>query len=175
MALVKRAPSSRSTNRPNRGCGRLLLPIFATLCGVVSILNIFLSEFLAERDSSVTTEVVVNVNGNDSPQHRISGLTCDSYGGPSEEDASEMVFWSDIPSDSRYRSPFYSSDNATKYLTFEPDQGGWNNLRMAMETVLVLAHATGRTLVMPPEADIYLLKKASNWPRVTTGFHVFVS
>jgi GDP-fucose protein O-fucosyltransferase len=42
-------------------------------------------------------------------------------------------------------------------MTFEPDGGGWNNIRMAMETVVGLAIATGRTLVLPPEQRIYLL------------------
>lgn len=42
-------------------------------------------------------------------------------------------------------------------MTFEPDGGGWNNIRMAMETVVGLAIATGRTLVLPPEQRFYLL------------------
>ena len=40
--------------------------------------------------------------------------------------------------------------------------GGWNNVRMAMETVLVAAHAMGRTLVLPPEHDMYLLSNVRN-------------
>ena len=44
-----------------------------------------------------------------------------------------------------------------KYLTFEPDHGGWNNIRMAMETALVMSHAMGRTLVLPPEQGMYLI------------------
>jgi hypothetical protein len=39
--------------------------------------------------------------------------------------------------------------------------GGWNNIRMGMETVLLFAHATGRTLIIPPEQPWYLLDKSS--------------
>jgi GDP-fucose protein O-fucosyltransferase len=46
-----------------------------------------------------------------------------------------------------------------KYITFEPDVGGWNNIRMQMESVLVMAAATGRTLVLPPDQPLYLLNK----------------
>lgn len=58
----------------------------------------------------------------------------DVKGHPDESMIEDMVYWSDIPSDSKYRSPFYDKN---KYLTFEPDHGGWNNIRMAMETVSI--------------------------------------
>eukprot|EP00586_Coscinodiscus_wailesii_P017298 CAMPEP_0172491018 /NCGR_PEP_ID=MMETSP1066-20121228/21672_1 /TAXON_ID=671091 /ORGANISM="Coscinodiscus wailesii, Strain CCMP2513" /LENGTH=643 /DNA_ID=CAMNT_0013259805 /DNA_START=121 /DNA_END=2052 /DNA_ORIENTATION=- len=90
--------------------------------------------------------------------HNLAGLSCAKYGGPSDEAASEMVYWSDIPGDSEFTSPFYN-DGEEKYMTFEPDGGGWNNIRMAMETVVALAYAMGRTLVMPPEQRMYLLGK----------------
>lgn len=45
------------------------------------------------------------------------------------------------------------------FLPIKPDGGGWNNIRMAMETILGLAIATGRTLVLPPEQRMYLLAK----------------
>lgn len=48
-----------------------------------------------------------------------------------------------------------------QYVTFEPDHGGWNNIRMSMEVVLVFAFVTGRTLVLPPEQPMYLLNKGS--------------
>jgi hypothetical protein len=52
--------------------------------------------------------------------------------------------------------------SARKYLLFEPDRGGWNNIRMAAETAIILAHATGRTLVLPPQRDFYLLNRNKN-------------
>lgn len=42
---------------------------------------------------------------------------------------------------------------------FDPDHGGWNNIRMGMETILVFAALTGRTLVIPPKQKMYLLGK----------------
>ena len=45
----------------------------------------------------------------------------------------------------------------TKYLTFEADMGGWNNIRMSLEIVMIIAAASGRTLVLPPDAPLYLL------------------
>ena len=54
-------------------------------------------------------------------------------------------------------------------MTFEPDQGGWNNIRMQMETVFVFAAATGRTLVLPPEQPMYLLNKDAK-----DNFHSFM-
>ena len=47
--------------------------------------------------------------------------------------------------------------NSSTYLTFELDSGGWNNVRMGVECVVVFAHATGRTLVAPPAQNLYLL------------------
>jgi len=61
--------------------------------------------------------------------------------------------------DRKFRSQFGKVGPTPKFVTFEPDQGGWNNIRMAMETVMVFAHATGRILVMPPEQQMYLLNK----------------
>jgi hypothetical protein len=108
-------------------------------------------------------------------RHKVAGLTCKAYGGPSDEHAAEMVYWQDIPVDASFVSPFKSKEE--QYLTFEPgafvdlvsivsldlvltqslDLGGWNNIRMAMETAVTTALAMGRTLVMPPEQGMYLL------------------
>jgi hypothetical protein len=37
---------------------------------------------------------------------RLGPLECENHGGPAPKFASEMVYWEDIPSDSRYVSPF---------------------------------------------------------------------
>jgi hypothetical protein len=92
---------------------------------------------------------------------RLGHLNCDALGGPPEALAQEMVYWQDIPEDAKWVSPF-KDPSETKYLTFEPDGGGWNNIRMAMETIFGLALAMGRTLVIPPEKSMYLLGKLDN-------------
>mmetsp|Transcript_9398 Transcript_9398/g.13492 ORF Transcript_9398/g.13492 Transcript_9398/m.13492 type:complete len:94 (+) Transcript_9398:481-762(+) len=63
-----------------------------------------------------------------------------------------MVYWSDITSDASFESPFrakHDQGDGPMYMTFEPDRGGWDYIRMAMETVVVMAHAMGRTIVIP--------------------------
>jgi hypothetical protein len=100
----------------------------------------------------------------------LAEMNCDAFGGPSRSaDAQEMVYWADIPSDALYQSPFRHSTE-TKYLTFEPDGGGWNNIRMAMESVIGLSIAMGRTLVMPPQKKMYLLAKNDNKQRKHFSF-----
>ena len=63
--------------------------------------------------------------------HKLGGLSCAAHGGPSDEIAAEMVYWRDIPQDSDYISPFKhkKKDGPVQYMTFEPDEGGWNNIR----------------------------------------------
>ncbi len=76
----------------------------------------------------------------------------------------------DLPSKMRYWSAPEGSDldmrllkegrvpplNRDRFLTFVPDLGGFNNVRLALENVVVLARATGRTLVLPPPQTYYL-------------------
>lgn len=59
----------------------------------------------------------------DDAVHTVAGLNCDAYGGPSEEDAAEMVYWQDIKTDAQFVSPLKAAGPETKYLTFEPDEG----------------------------------------------------
>ncbi|MEM6730821.1 MAG: hypothetical protein AAF658_04655 [Myxococcota bacterium] len=45
------------------------------------------------------------------------------------------------------------------YLTFVPDFGGWNNVRLGLECALVIAVLSRKILVLPPPQPIYLLNK----------------
>jgi hypothetical protein len=81
-------------------------------------------------------------------------LLCPTMTSPSDvKNQADMVYWEDLPND--HRPSNIVSPN--KYVTFEPDHGGWNNIRMSMETMLAFAVATGRTLVIPPKKTMYLL------------------
>ena len=58
---------------------------------------------------------------------KIASLSCEKYGGPPDEFAQEMVYWSDVPSDALYVSPLRQKRGERRqYMTFEPDGGGWN-------------------------------------------------
>jgi hypothetical protein len=79
-----------------------------------------------------------------SVHHRVAGLSCKLHGGPSDEHAAEMIYWRDIPADATFTTPFQNTGPSPKYLTFEPDEGGFNNVRMATETAIALAISMGR-------------------------------
>jgi hypothetical protein len=59
-----------------------------------------------------------NLDTKEARQHKVAGLSCKAYGGPSDEDAAEMVYWRDIPVDASFVSPFKRKEE--QYLTFEP-------------------------------------------------------
>eukprot|EP01038_Epipyxis_sp_PR26KG_P009771 gene9771-13143_t len=74
---------------------------------------------------------------------------------------SEIIYWKIIPKDIEFESPItpHHNEHHDKYLTFEYDHGGWNNVRMGIESLVVVAHAIGRTIVFPPQQHLYLLDK----------------
>lgn len=99
-------------------------------------------------------------------------MTCTKYYNDKCDMYYYVKFWNTryFPNDC-YRSPLYyynkklNKENdplKKKYVLFEPDQGGWNNIRMAAETAIVFALITGRTLVLPPAMKFYLLDKNKN-------------
>ena len=81
------------------------------------------------RRSSATNEeqrrvknLVIRQSTETKEGHRLAGLQCEEkYGGPEDGYAEkEMAFWSDIPSDASYKSPFMVMDETERFLTFEP-------------------------------------------------------
>ena len=55
-----------------------------------------------------------------------------------------IVYWRDIPMDAAYTSPYYNPQAQealstsfweAKYLTFEMDNAGFNNMRLGLENV----------------------------------------
>lgn len=105
--------------------------------------------------------------------YHLAGLNCHNHGGPRAEIAKEMVYWEDIPSDNRYVSPL-KRKGITQYVTYELDGAGWNNVRMSMETVLALAVAMGRTLVLPPAHSITGLSNTSDSGKGQRGVFSFL-
>jgi hypothetical protein len=72
-----------------------------------------------------TAERIIN-NGEDV---KIGYLSCKEFGGPEDEFAQEMVYWKDIESDRHYVSPFHvKKGQHRRYMTFEPEKGGFNNV-----------------------------------------------
>ena len=156
-AVSSRSPSGppfpRRSSKPRRNIYNIALVFLLTCCFATLLVNFLHGSMIQSLTSSthlldsLLLENNNNNNNNEIPSVPLAGLDCSAYGGPDNEKAEEMVYWSDIPSDNAHVSPFYAPNH---YLTFEPDGGGWNNIRMSMETVLAMAHAMGRTLVLPP-------------------------
>lgn len=86
----------------------------------------------------------------------------------------ELAYWNEPQGDTdqSFVSPFDPQSSETRYVTFEPDRGGWNNIRMSLEIVIVFAAATGRTLVLPPDTPFYLLTKNTG-PKKSSRHHGF--
>ena len=59
---------------------------------------------------------------------------------------SEVIYWREVPGDSEYESPItpHHGVHHDRYMTFEYDHGGWNNMRMSIECLIVVAHAMGK-------------------------------
>ena len=88
-----------------------------------------------------------------------------------DTDVDFLAYWNDPRGtrDVEFTSEF-ASPSTSRFLTFEPDPGGWNNVRMSLETIVVLAAATGRTLVLPPNMPFYLLGQGEEHARSFASF-----
>jgi len=114
------------------------------------------SRAFASSDSSSTSSSSNTVKQHEHEPEKKGVLYCDG-----KQVDSEVIYWKIVPGDNEYESPItpHHSNHDDKYLTFEYDNGGWNNVRMGVECVIVMAHAMGRTLVVPPQQHLYLLGK----------------
>ena len=131
-----------------------ILLILVLLCAIATMmLNVHVLERQQQQQPKGTASTLKNFKKSGGV-HEIAGLSCERYGGPSDEIAAEMIYWRDIPSDAEYTSPYANVGPKTKYLTFEPDEGNWNNKRLSMETAVVMAVVMGRTLVLPPQQEL---------------------
>jgi hypothetical protein len=119
--------------------------LFVAVCIVVGLWNVSISqiELLKQslrvppssksgpRGDVVTSTSIAKVDNAPSdvdPTKQPPGLlNCDAHNGPANDLAAEMVYWSEIPSDASFVSPFKGSQK--QYLTFEPDNAGFNNFR----------------------------------------------
>ena len=107
-----------------------------------------------QRHSDIHRKAPVRWEGGKADDGRSADLlTCE---GIRPEEASEMVYWrNDVPPEKSFRSAYNRNDNnettQQKYLVFQPDEAGFSNVRLSFETVVALAKATGRTLVLPPK------------------------
>lgn len=105
----------------------LLFCCFLTLG--ITFLHGSMLDTLASQNANHLDALVSNLHRGPLPSDlRVSKLSCARFGGPSREIAQEMVYWQDIASDSEYKSPFLEP-NVTRYMTFEQDIGGFNNIR----------------------------------------------
>ena len=46
-----------------------------------------------------------------------------------------------------------------KFIIFNYDIGGFNNIRISFEVIIILAKLLGRVLIVPPKTNMYLLDK----------------
>jgi len=78
---------------------------------------------------------------------------------------SRLQYWQDGHAGLVRKTPTVPGGHETRYLTFELDPGGLNNIRMSLEYHILVARLTGRTLVLPPADSWYLL----NWGPTKRG------
>lgn len=69
-----------------------------------------------------------------------------------------MAYWNDPQGvrDREFVTPFRMNDTQTRYITFWQDAGRFNNMRMSLEIIFVIAAAGRKTIVLPPTQKMNL-------------------
>ena len=123
-----------------------------------------------QMQSQNNTKIISAVSSTLSPQKKQVKTRCQlSFPSQCMISKNLLRYWEET-TDSCYVSPLrqqygLQAPNVTdrRYVVFQPDLGGWNNIRMALEVVILYALVTGRILVMPPHAVLYLLNGNKKW------------
>ena len=171
----QKSHNSHSTNSGSSCNVGFLFNLIVTVVSICSLLVVFSHHFFSSesiqlRISSPSSSSSLKSSSKPSVDFvtSSSGLSCHEQYEPTCDIYDYVRFWNQRFDESDcYQSPLRIPYNPTitskyngsynKFLLFEPDRGGWNNIRMAAETAMIIAHASGRTLVLPPEEKWYLL------------------
>ena len=198
--------SRRSKNAPSRAKWRLIKVMLLVACSTLLVGILFSNEEEKQIPAAQTpvsnggadvsdakVNEIVDTPKSSGSKHRslargVSGLPMEetpALVGASrghvecDVDVDELVYWNEPQGqrDIDFKSPFATQSEKTKYITFEPDRGGWNNIRMNLENIFIFAAATGRTLVLPPASPLYLLNVSVLVKDISifeeTGWNVF--
>lgn len=122
-----------------------------------------------KQDTSMASQATTEVVAAEEASEANAGMRCKTHFADKCDMYQYVKFWNRrfYPEDC-YESPLRPPTkdktpwHEMKYVVFEPDRGGWNNIRMGAEVAMVFAHATGRTLVLPAPGYWYLLTQSTN-------------
>lgn len=131
--------------------------------------NIKIKDSKSQKKAKNAEHVISSSSTTSSSSSSSSSSQCKLKARKSSCDISPRLlpYWSDEPdcfTSPLRRSSTHASDvDKRKYVVMQPDLGGWNNIRMALELGLLFAHVTGRIFVLPPPAVLYLLHQNKKW------------
>lgn len=177
IALSSSGRKSRASSSQFIPPPKLVILFIGIVFGAILFGIIFLHTQLNSIEEKYSIIGNANIIGNDiSTSTTIEGRGAGSARGVvnCDVDVTQLVsYWDDPLSDvdRMWSSPFLEKSLTTtdkrnanpkkekRFLSFEPDLGGWNNIRLEFEIMFVFAAATGRTLILPPDTPFYLLNR----------------
>ena len=112
------------------------------------------------------TTITTTTNSNSCRYNMISNCTSSitsSSSSGTRGNVDLVRYWSVVADCFPPAPPLKLAKGGSKFVAFQPDLGGWNNIRMALEVVILFALVTQRVLVLPPDSVLYLLSKNKKW------------